>query len=138
MTMNPYSNARMLAFAVERARTRPDYLAWVLAQYREIEHLSASDLAKFLKIRMSQLPQLGLCLRPRRDHFTADVEQISSKFGVDSFALAKVVRLVESVSVMAMEEADSRDSGVLMAARARKDKRKLRDEAGSHDEQSKS
>lgn len=136
--MKSYSSAKMLAFAAERAKTRPDYLAWVLDQYKETEHLSDDDLARFLQIRISQLPRLGLCLRPRLDHFTADVEQISSKFGADSYALARVVRLVESVSVMATAKTDSKDSGVLMAARARKDKRKLKQKEDSRDKRSKS
>jgi len=134
----PYSNARTLVFAAERAKIRPDYLAWVLAKCIEIEDLSEVDLARFLKIRMPQLPRLGLCLRPRRDHFATDIEQISSKFGLDSYALAKVVRLVDSVSVMTTKKTDSRDSGVLMAARARKDKRKQKEKEESRDKRSKS
>src|SRR5712692_4958646 len=131
--MKSYSNARMLALAAEHAKTRQDYLASILAQYTDIEHQSKENLARFLKIQLSQLPRLGLCLRPRQDHFNADVEQISSKFGIDSFALAKVVRLVDSVSIMATAKTDSKDSGVLMAARARKDKGRPRRKGGIRD-----
>lgn len=136
--MKPYSRARMLAIAAELAKARPDYLAWVLAQYMELENLSDETLALLLQIKISQLPRFGLCLRPRRDHFTADVEQISARFGVSSYALAKVVRLVDSVSVMAAAKTGSKESGVLMAARARKDKRKLQEKEHSRDKRSKS
>ena len=131
--MKPYDNAGILAFAMEQAKTRPDYMAWVLAQYMKIENLTNSDLVTFLRIGMPQLPRLGLCLRPRREHFVTDVEQISSKFRLDSYALARVVRLVDSISTMTKAKTDSEDSGMLMAARARKNKRKQQGKKDSHD-----
>mgnify|MGYP007082008952 FL=1 len=132
-----YSNAKMLAHAAERAKTRPNYLAWVLARYMGIEDLSENDLAKFLLVRVHQLPRLGLCLRPRQEFFSSDIEQVSLKHGVDSRTLAIVVRLVDSISAMTTAKTDSIGSGVLMAARARKNKQKSQGEDGSHDKRSK-
>lgn len=129
---------KMLVFAAERAKTRPNYLAWVLEQYKETENLSDDDLAKFLQIKISQMPRLKLCLKPRTAHFAADVEQISSKHGLDSHALAKVIRLVDSVSAMVTAKTDSRYSGVLMAARARKTQRKQQEKEDSRGKRSKS
>ncbi len=130
----------MLAHAANRARTRPAYLAWVFGRYLQIENILEDDLAKFLKISTLDFPRLGLCLRPRADHFADDIEQISAKFRTDARVLATVVRLVESVEVMAAASAKTvpSDSGLLMAARARK-KPHVRQSKKTHDnDQSKS
>jgi uncharacterized membrane protein len=131
---------KMLAHAANRARTRPAYLAWIFGRYLQIENMIEDDLAKFLKITTAELPRLGLCLRPRAGHFADDIEQISAKFHVDAGALAIVVRLVESVEAMtaANDQTALPDTGLLMAARARK-KPHVRQSKKTHDkDQSKS
>lgn len=133
----PYE-ARVLAYAANRANAHPDYLGRVLARYRELEKISEHGLANILGTTSRDLPRLGLCLRPRVGHFAEDIEQISAKFNVDTAALAKIVRLVESVEVMAATDsrAVSTESGLLMAARARKKKRTHQSKEGPDDDQS--
>jgi hypothetical protein len=113
---------RLLAYTAQRAKARPAYLAWVLAQYVEREHLSEEELAQRLGIAAHDLPHLALCLRPRPDHFAADVRQISAMFNIDPSTLATVVRLVESLEILAagIVQEGSGSAGLLMAARARK------------------
>lgn len=132
--------ARVLAYAANRAKVHPDYLGWVLARYRELEKISEHNLVDILGTTSRDLPRLGLCLRPREDHFAEDIEQISAKFNVDAAALAKIVRLVESVEVMAATDtrAVSTESGLLMAARTRKKKRTYQGKKGHADDRSNS
>ena len=113
---------RLLAYTAQRARARPEYLAWVLARYTELEHIAEGELAQRLGVAAHDLPRLALCLRPRAEHFAADVMQISAKFGINPAALATVVHLVDSVEVIAARGAGETqtDAGLLMAARVRK------------------
>lgn len=113
---------RLLAHAAQRARDYPEYLGWVLRRYIEHERISAEILAQQLRIGSHDLPRLGLCLRPRAEHFADDIGQISARFNIDPTALATIVRLVESVEALAARKADGAgaDTGLLMAARARK------------------
>ena len=128
--------ARILAYAANRAKIHPHYLGWVLARFEEAEGISERDLANLLGVSSHDLLRLGLCLRPRVDHFAEDIEQISAKFNVDRTALAKIVRLVESVEAMTATDtgAVSTESGFLMAARARKRKRTYRGKEGHNDQ----
>ena len=113
---------RVLAHAAGRAKAHPHYLGWVLARYRELEKLSERELVEALGATSPDVPRLSLCLRPRTDHFAADIEQISIKFNLDAVALAKIVRFVESIEAMTPPETGtvSGEAGLLMAARTRK------------------
>lgn len=126
MTRQP--EGKILVHAAQRAGSRPSYLGWILATYMTIEKTSDRRLARLLGISVFDLSRLGLCLRPRPDHFISDIEQIAAKFNLESAILAKVVRLVESMRAMAPFTSDLAPaaSGVLMAARARKKKRKAK------------
>jgi hypothetical protein len=127
---------RLLAYTAQRAKTRPEYMAWVLARYVELEHISEGELAQHLGIAAHDLPHLALCLRPRIDHFADDVRQISARFGIDPAVLATVARFVESLEALAAGAAsqESSGSGLLMAARARKSPPAAQDNASpGHD-----
>jgi hypothetical protein len=114
-------NERLLAYTVQRAKVRPEFMAWVLARYVEQEQISENELVQRLGMTAPDLPHLALCLRPRADHFIDDVRQISAKFHIDPTALATVLRLVESFETLAARDAGERatDAGLLMAARVR-------------------
>jgi hypothetical protein len=124
----------LLDYAAQRAKARPDYLGWVLARYIERERISEPELATRLSSTPHDLPRLALCLRPRTDHFADDIRQISTKFHIDATALAAIVRLVESLEILAATNPTvlSAETGLLMAARARKQPRQVRDDE-SHD-----
>ena len=127
---------RLLDYAAQRAKARPDYLGWVLTRYIEREHVSEAELATRLGITPHDLPRLALCLRPRAEHFADDIRQISTKFHLDATALAGIVRLVESIETLAATHSTmlSAEAGLLMAARARKQPRQSQDnESHDHD-----
>jgi hypothetical protein len=125
---------RLLEYAAHRAKSRPDYLGWILTRYIEREHISEAELATRLAITPHDLPRLALCLRPRAEHFVDDIRQISTKFHIDATALAGIVRLVESIETLAASNPGTlaADAGLLMAARARKQSRQGQDNE-SHD-----
>jgi hypothetical protein len=113
---------RLLDYAAQRAKARPDYLGWVLTRYIERERIAEEELAQRLGIAAHDLPHLALCLRPRADHFATDVRQISTKFNINPTVLATVVRLVDSIEALAARDSQEQSAhpGLLMAARARK------------------
>lgn len=149
--MTHSDDVRLLAYAADRARMHPDYLGWVLAQYSTLEHLAEPELVRLLGMTGDELARLRLCLRPRADHFAADVEQISATFNIDAGRLAQIVRFVDSVTAMASPQrrAVTPAPGLLMAARAqpelrpaptrsRRQHRRRRDHRGPHDAASQS
>jgi hypothetical protein len=127
--MTRSDDARILAYAANRAKAHPHYLGWVLARYSTLENIAEPDLAKILGTTSDDLARLSLCLRPRADCFAEDVEHISATFNVDAGRLAQVVRFVESMEAMASPDtsAVSAEAGLLMAARARKKSRQRQD-----------
>jgi hypothetical protein len=133
-------DARMLAYAANRAKAHPHYLGWVLARYSQLENIAEPDLAKILRTTSHDLARLSLCLRPRADCFAEDVEHISATFNLDASRLAQIVRFVESIDTMASLDTStvSAESGLLMAARARKQSRQRQDKEGPHNAASKS
>jgi hypothetical protein len=127
---------RLLEYAAQRAKARPEYLGWILTRYIEREHISEAELATRLGSTHHDLPRLALCLRPRAEHFADDIRQISTKFHIDATALAGIIRLVESLETLAATTPDTlaADAGLLMAARARKRPRQSSDnESHDHD-----
>lgn len=120
--MNPHQSPDLLRHAADRARMRPAFLGWVLAQYGRLESLSEADLRERLRIGAEDWPRFQLCLRPRAEEFLPDVTQIAKEFGIDRAALAAVVRQVEAVEVIREQEQPG-EAGSLLAARTRKRKR---------------
>jgi hypothetical protein len=127
---------RLLDYAAQRAKDRPEYLGWVLARYLEREHSSEVELAGRLGMAPRDVARLALCLRPRVEHCAEDIRQISARFHLDAPTLAGIVRLVESLETLAATNpaAPTADAGLLMAARARKQSRQVQDdESPDHD-----
>ena len=127
---------RVFAYAASRAQTHPQYLGWILSRYKELESHSEHDLMKALGVSNRDLLRLHLCLRPRADHFSQDITQISAKFSIDAAALANIIRLVESAEVIGSTQtaAPPSEAGLLMAARTRKKSRR-RQEQQRHDDE---
>jgi hypothetical protein len=122
--MNAQNKSGLLARAANRARVHHEYLGWFLGRYAEAEEQTDQDLADYLGASMSDFYRLFLCLRPRRGSFSSDVQQIANKFGLDAGDLARVVRYVEALEGMKDERVVDipGEAGLLMAARARKNK----------------
>jgi hypothetical protein len=121
---------RVFAHAAGRTQAYPQYLGWVLSRYRELENCSEHDLMKALGVSSRDLLRLYLCLRPRVEHFSEDITQISAKFSVDAAVLANIVRLVEAVEVLDSTQAGAspQEAGFLLAARTRRKSRPRQEE----------
>lgn len=119
--MNGPNQSALIARAAGRASARPGYLGWMFARYAEAEQKTDQEIADILGISPLDYHRLRLCLRPRAQFFIEDIQQISSRFGVDTGELARVIRHVEAVEGMKAGPAESfaSEAGLLMAARAR-------------------
>ena len=73
--MTRSDDARMLAYAANRAKAHPHYLGWVLARYSKLENIAESDLAKILGDYESRLgaPRVCAC-----DHEPTVLQKTSS------------------------------------------------------------
>lgn len=116
----------VLIRAAHRTRTRPEYLGWLLARYKETERKTDEELAHLLGASVRDFHRLHLCLRPRHEFFARDVQQIAAKFGADASNLAKVIRHMEALEGMKDDRAahGASERGLLLAARARSDRRR--------------
>lgn len=119
VVVKPDNATRLLLRAADRARTRPEFLGWVLARYEELETLKEESVRERFGVSVEDWPRLQLCLRPRADVFLPDVTQIAQAFGIDRAALAAVIRRVDAVEVVRQREQPGRP-GSLLAARTRK------------------
>jgi hypothetical protein len=137
--MNEENKAALLARAANRARMSHEYLGWCLSRYAQAEEKSNQDLADYLGVSMSDFYRLFLCLRPRRESFSSDVQQIANKFGLESGGLAKLIRHVESLEGMKDERVvtTSSEAGLLIAARARTKKPSTPTSRKKHDNRTK-
>jgi len=124
--MSPIKKSSLFEFAARRARTRAEYLGWVLARFMEVERKTDQELADLLSISVYDLNRIALCLRPRNASFATDLSQIARKFGVNAVDLAGVIRHVEVIEGMRDEshEESIDQLGLMMAARARRKKPK--------------
>jgi len=121
--VKPDNEAAVLRRAAARARTRPEFLGRVLATYQHIEGITETRLRKHLVVSVANWPRLELCLRPRPEAFLKDVTQIAQGFGIDRAMLAAVIRRVDAVEIIQRREQPGQ-AGTLLAARARKQKRR--------------
>lgn len=87
---------RMLRQAAERAKTRPEYMAWVLARYMAMTKTTEMQMVDHLGVSWIDWMRLLLCLRPRPESFAEDVFQISHAFCARAGKLAEVVWVVET------------------------------------------
>ncbi|MCI0457638.1 MAG: hypothetical protein L0Z62_11760 [Gemmataceae bacterium] len=129
--MKPDDAAHLLDRAAARARTRPDFLGWVLARYQDLESLREANVQEQLGVSAEDWPRLQLCLRPRADRFLPDLTQIAQAFSIDRGALAAIIRRVDAVEAVRVRE-EPGQAGSLLAARTRKP-RPPKPEGGSDD-----
>jgi hypothetical protein len=124
--MTPPRKSTEFARAATRSHAHPEYVGWVLARYGEAENKPDREMARLLGVSTNDFHRLQLCLRPRYESFSADVQQIADHFGIEATNLAKVIRHVEALEAMGGTRVGNRDSdaGLLMAARVREKKGK--------------
>jgi hypothetical protein len=102
-----------------RLRAVPGFLAFELQRYRDLTHREASEA---FDLPLESLSRLGVCRRPRRDQYQADVQAIATRVGVPTAGLANFLRAVDTLAALAQRPsgsaAASRDQrGLLLAAR---------------------
>lgn len=119
--MKPDHETAILRRAAARARTRPEFMARVLAVYQDIESMTEAHLREHLGVTEANWPRLELCLRPRAEAFLKDVTQIAQGFGIDRGELAAVIRRVDAVETVQLRDQPGQ-AGTLLAARTRKRK----------------
>lgn len=111
-----------VAFAADRAASRPAFLAFALARYAAAEQLDDTALAARLGCPPDVLAHVRLCRMPPADPdvFRAAVARISEQFGVAPGPLGDAVRLGHALIDLADKPADApAEAGYLLAARDR-------------------
>lgn len=129
------SDPALLAKAAERLRHVPGFMAFELERYRKLTEV---EPAVDFDLPEPSLVTLGLCRRPRPDHFMSDVAAIAEKTGADITAVARFLRASDAVSVLASREEivpGSADGarGLMAAARDRAEERTVFEEPYSRD-----
>jgi hypothetical protein len=125
----------LLAQTVKRLRHVPGFMAFELECYRRLTKVDPTidfDLPEL------SLVTLGLCRRPRPDHFMSDVAAIADRTGTQAIAVASFLRASDAVSVLAGRGeivSGSADSarGLMAAARDRAEERTVFEEPYGRD-----
>jgi hypothetical protein len=112
-----------LARAARRAERGGQLVAGLVAAWRQA--FPDDRLEEALGASTRLVTELSLCLRPRQDHWTVDVEEIAQAIGIEPVRLEAVLRKAELAERLSVAHAaDDPGDGRLMAARDR-------DESGS-------
>jgi IrrE N-terminal-like domain len=124
------SDPTLLAKAAERLRHIPGFMAFELDRYR---NLTKADPAADFGLPELSLATLGLCRRPRPDHFVSDVAAIADRAGARMAAVASFLRASDAVSVLGSREEIASGSaggtrGLMAAARDRTEERTVFEE----------
>ncbi len=113
-------------FVRRAAQTDCPLLAVSLKRYAEAENLTWEELAESLSGSVNGLNHVAACRPPRPDHFVEDVQAIAGG-RVDPDLLLLLLRRLQVLHVLSTLdttealEANSDDSGLLMAARDREE-----------------
>ncbi len=78
-----------LSRAAERSRRSPAFVASLFGQW---EKAFETTVAASLGADDVKVVSLGLCLRPREDHWAEDIEEIARACGLESGKLAALLR----------------------------------------------
>lgn len=114
------SDPALLARTADRLRKVPGFIAFELDRYQQLTGVNPGtdfDLSEALLVK------LGLCRRPRPDHYLADLAAVGDKVGVPTGTVANLLRASDAVTALATwgEAASSRatsgNTGLLSAAR---------------------
>lgn len=132
MSTNP---SKTLKRAAQRAIENDFFLAGILYEYQQANHLNDEALAQFLGCNSNDIPRLALCRRPSayQEAFLSDLEHLSQHFHLNVNRLATVIRQVGALRVWREHHTFAKDlnnsQGLLQAARDRDDDRSNETEA---------
>lgn len=121
MSSNP-SNA--LERAAQRAITSEFFLAGILHEYQQANHLDDEALAKLLECDIHDLPRLALCRRPaaKQISFVHDIDHLAQRFHLRADRLAAIIRQIDSLRALRQQLTTTQGTqGMLRAARDRDD-----------------
>ena len=113
------SDLQHLAHAVRRAEQRPEFVASVLARYRDAEHVGEEQVASRLGCSEQDYLRLALCRAPRQPS-AGDFQQLAAFAGADALALARIFRRVAALDAL-HAGAEQVTRSTLLAARERED-----------------
>lgn len=114
------SDPALLARTSDRLRKVPGFIAFELDRY---QRLTGIDPGTDFDLSEASLVTLGLCRRPRPDHYMADLAAIGVKTGVPSGTVANLLRASDAVTALATRgkeasgHANRGNTGLLAAAR---------------------
>jgi hypothetical protein len=126
MGTNP---SKTLKRAAQRAIENDFFLAGILHEYQQTNHLNDEALAQFLECNSTDLPRLALCRRPttHQETFLNDLEHLSQHFHLNIDRLATIIRQVDTLRVLREYHTSAKGlnnpQGLLQAARDRDDDR---------------
>jgi hypothetical protein len=84
---------RLLRRAAQRARTRPPFMAWLLAQAQTRQGCSEAQRAARARAAAGhRCPAWRPASSPRPGHFIEDVTALAARLGAEPTALATLVR----------------------------------------------
>jgi hypothetical protein len=111
---------------VDRVRVDSYFLGKILSEYEALHDINDQQLAHYLECGHDKLARLFLCSVPRETNqqFQKDVARIADFANCNANKLITILREIESIIALRGEEAKENDSGLLMAARDRRDERK--------------
>jgi hypothetical protein len=104
-----------------RLQTTPGFLAFELRRYHDLTRVDPGDE---FNLPRAALPALGICRRPRREHYARDIDAIAVRVGLPAVAVANLLRSVDALSALQHRPASAAPAqhertGLLMAARDR-------------------
>ena len=112
---------KRLALAMQRARTRPRFMARVLELYRQQEGWNQAEIMEFVECRGGDFSRLALCQAP--DALAADfrlrVTRIADSVGANALALAQILRQVAHLERSANLVPNAQIEPLALAARER-------------------
>jgi len=93
---------RQMQIMVNKLRTDPSYMAWVIDTYQKQERISAYKFIELTNINEEILVKLSLCRRPDTNsvEFVKQIKQISEYTKIDSQFLVNIIRQIESVETI--------------------------------------
>ncbi len=123
MSTNP---PKTLMRAALRAIENDFFLAGILHDYQQANHLDDEALALFLECDSNDLPRLALCRRPaaQQNAFLSDLEHLAQRFRLHADRLAAIIRQVDTLRMLQQRQRSSYNEnaqGLLQAARDRDD-----------------
>lgn len=106
---------KLLELANKQIASNEEFLAYVLNQYSEIEHVTTEAIMEMLECNIESYYKLGLCKAPITAHanYITELNKVTDYVGISAISLNKIIRRVDTI----MQLRNSNTENYLMAAR---------------------